>query len=117
MEILKIMNWDWIFNKLIFLFFIYLYYIIILNNYCTYCLDNFEKKYCEKIKNRNLYFLGLVLYSFSITLAIPIILTSGYLLNYSNPTVFNYFILIVITTLIYCLKKAFLKMDNFRKTL
>jgi len=116
MEILKTINWDFIVEKSIFLFIAYVYYKLILKMYCSYFLNDFEKKYCKKITNQYIYFLGLFFYGLILTLVFPIILSGGTLISSETKGLFNYFILIVIFNALFCLKKAFLMMDEYNKT-
>ena len=116
MEILKTLDWYWIFKKLLFLFFVYMYYKFVLKMFCSHFLDDFEKSYCEKIKNKNLYFFGLLFYGFFITLFIPLILSSGIVFNSEIRNILNYDILIIIVTFLFCFKVSSLKMDKHRET-
>jgi hypothetical protein len=116
MEILKTIDWDLIIEKTIFLLFAYAYYKLILKMYCTYFLNDFEKKYCKKITNQYFYFICLFFYGLILTLVFPIILSGGAFISSETTWLFNYFILILIFTALFCFKKAFLMMDEYNKT-
>ena len=72
--------------------FAYVYYKLILKMYCSYFLNDFEKKYCKKITNQYIYFLGLFFYGLILTLVFPIILSGGTLISSETKGLFNYFI-------------------------
>lgn len=90
---------------------------MILNFFSSPFMDDFEKRYCAKIKNKNLYFWGLILYGLFPSLIILVLLTGGgILIEIYNPIVFNYSVLIIIVSFLYCFKKAFLMIDKYNKT-
>ena len=116
MEIIQNINWDWILGKLLFFFVVFVYYKLILKMYCSHLFNDFEEKYCKKIKNRNLYFFLLLFYNFFLTLFFPLILSGVAMLDGTIKNIVNWDMVIIIITFLYCLKKAFLMMDNYNKT-
>lgn len=115
MEILKTIDWNWILEKSIFVFFGYIYYKIILKFCCIYFLNDFEKKYSEKIKNQTMYFFGLFFYGLFCTLFILIVLSEGVLIFIISKAVINYYVLTAIFTSLFCLIKAFIMLDKHSK--
>lgn len=75
-----------------------------------------KKNIVKKITNQYLYFLCLFLYGLILTLVFPLILSGGAFISSETTWLFNYFILIMIFTALFCFKRVFLMMDEYNKT-